>query len=128
MCVSMSASTSSSGPSLGRAKTAYPKDRIASTQPRMDTAPPGGTLANTQPSTSREPASVTSHRATASKRGRDAGVGRPPITLASVMSMFGASQTSRSSSVRPSPAPSSAVPGGAGTGSAITGSSTTRPG
>ena len=50
---------------------------------------PGGTLANTQPSTSRSPAAASSQRATASNRGRDAGVGRPPITFASVMSTFG---------------------------------------
>ena len=33
---------SSPGPSLGRAKTAYPNDRIASTQPRIVAAAPGG--------------------------------------------------------------------------------------
>src|SRR5690348_11349572 len=64
----------------------------------MVAAPPGGTLANTLPSTSRAPAPSTNHRAMASNRGREAGDGRAPMTLESVMSMLGASHTSRSSS------------------------------
>ena len=71
MWATMSSSTSSSGPSFGRAKTSYPNERIASIQPRIETAPPGGTLANTVPSTSRSPAAASSQRATASNRGRD---------------------------------------------------------
>src|SRR4051794_41664786 len=88
---------------------------MASIQPRIDTAPPGGTFAKTVPSTSRSPAAASNQRATASNLGLDWGVGRPPMTFESVMSTFGASQTSRSSSGRSSspewraPAPRSVV-------------------
>ena len=109
MWASMSSSTSESSVDLGFAKTANPTLRSASTHGRTISVEPGTTLVNTVASaTPSGPASPSSQRPTASKRGRNAEVGRAPSSDPRLMSMFGASQTS---SVRPGPSGTTTGPG-----------------
>src|SRR5947209_11598513 len=95
MCVSMSSSMSDSS-IFGLAKTANPVLRSASTQGLTKSVLPGATLVNTVASGSVSvPARAINHRPRASNRGRDAELGRPPKMEPRLMSILGASQTSR---------------------------------
>ena len=113
MWASMSSSTSLSSVTFGLANTAKPTLRSASTHGRTTSVLPGTTLVKTQASaTASGPATSSSQRPTASKRGRNADVGRAPSSEPRLMSMFGASQTSSTRSGR-----SGSVSGHARTGS-----------
>ena len=95
MWPSMSSSISESSDVLGLANTAKPTLRSASTHGRTTSVLPGTTLVNTQASaTACSPARSSSQRPTASKRGRNAEVGRAPSSEPRLMSMLGASHTS----------------------------------
>ena len=101
MWASMSSSISESSVVLGLAKTAKPTLRSASTHGLITSVLPGTTLVNTQASaTASGPASSSSQRPTASKRGRNADVGRAPSSEPRLMSMLGASQTSSTRGAR----------------------------
>ena len=93
---------SSSGCVLGRAKTANPKPAqrlhpaLQRARHRRDVGEHARLDVGRVRARAGSPAPSTNQAAMASNRGREAAVGRAPMTVDRVMSMFGASQMSRS--------------------------------